>query len=221
VICYMARSNSTKKITRIQREKMQIILDAALDVFSNHGFRGATIDMIAEKANLSKPNILYYFDSKDKIHEMLLSNLLETWLEPLKQISPKGEPITEICCYVERKLEMARDYPKESRLFANEILQGAPRILHALNGPLKKLTDEKATIINSWISDKRINSVEPYHLIFSIWAITQHYADFDVQILAVMGKNNAQNRFDDANKFLKELFTRLLEPKVKLKEPLL
>ncbi len=74
----MARSNSTKKITRIQREKMQIILDAALDVFSNHGFRGATIDMIAKKANLSKPNILYYFDSKDKIHEMLLSNLLET-----------------------------------------------------------------------------------------------------------------------------------------------
>jgi len=75
---------------------MQIILDAALDIFSKHGFRGSTIDMIAEKASLSKPNILYYFDSKDEIHEMLLSNLLETWLEPLKKISPKGEPITEI-----------------------------------------------------------------------------------------------------------------------------
>ena len=145
----MARSNSTKKITRIQREKIGIILDAALDVFSNHGFRGATIDMIADKAHLSKPNILYYFDSKDKIHEMLLSNLLETWLEPLKQISSTGEPISEICCYVERKLEMARDFPQESRLFANEILQGAPRIFHALNGPLKKLTDEKVALINS------------------------------------------------------------------------
>ena len=216
----MARSNSTKKITRIQREKIGIILDAALDVFSNHGFRGATIDMIADKAHLSKPNILYYFDSKDKIHEMLLSNLLETWLEPLKQISSTGEPISEICCYVERKLEMARDFPQESRLFANEILQGAPRIFHALNGPLKKLTDEKVALINSWADDGKINSVDPYHLIFSIWAITQHYADFDVQILAVMEKNKISNRFSDANKYLEELFTRLLEPKVKLKEPL-
>ena len=216
----MARSNSTKKITRIQREKIGIILDAALDVFSNHGFRGATIDMIADKAHLSKPNILYYFDSKDKIHEMLLSNLLETWLEPLKQISSTGEPISEICCYVERKLEMARDFPQESRLFANEILQGAPRIFHALNGPLKKLTDEKVALINSWADDGKINSVDPYHLIFSIWAITQHYADFDVQILAVMEKNKIPNRFSDANKYLEELFTRLLEPKVILKEPL-
>ena len=124
------------------------------------------------------------------------------------------------CCYVERKLEMARDFPQESRLFANEILQGAPRIFHALHGPLKKLTDEKVALINSWADDGKINSVDPYHLIFSIWAITQHYADFDVQILAVMEKNKISNRFSDANKYLKELFTRLLEPKVKLKEPL-
>ena len=209
-----------KNLSRIQREKRGKIQKAALEVFSEYGLRSATLDKIATACGLTKPNILYYFDSKDKIHEMLLSNLLETWLEPLKQISSAGEPISEICCYVERKLEMARDFPQESRLFANEILQGAPRIFHALHGPLKKLTDEKVALINSWADDGKINSVDPYHLIFSIWAITQHYADFDVQILAVMEKNKIPNRFSDANKYLKELFTRLLEPKVKLKEPL-
>ena len=188
----MARSDTTKKVTRIQREKINVILEAALEVFSNHGFRGATIDMIAKNANLSKPNILYYFDSKDDIHSALLSKLLEKWLEPLKVISPTGDPVEEICSYVENKLDMARMFPRESRLFANEILQGAPRMLKILSGPLKELADQKAEIINSWVKAGKIEPINPYHLIFSIWATTQHYADFDVQIHAVLGhKHNA------------------------------
>ena len=211
----MARSDTTKKVTRIQKEKINIILDAALDVFSNHGFRGATIDMIAKEANLSKPNILYYFDSKDDIHSALLSKLLDKWLEPLKVISSKGDPIEEICSYVENKLEMARIFPRESRLFANEILQGAPRMLGILSGPLKELADQKAEIINSWVKTGKIEPINPYHLIFSIWATTQHYADFDVQIQAVVGNKNSNLHFDDAQIYLRQLFTRLLEPRVK------
>jgi len=211
----LARSDTTKKVTRIQKEKINIILDAALDVFSNHGFRGATIDMIAKEANLSKPNILYYFDSKDDIHSALLSKLLDKWLEPLKVISSKGDPVEEICSYVENKLEMARIFPRESRLFANEILQGAPRMLNILSGPLKELADQKAEIINSWVKTGKIEPVNPYHLIFSIWATTQHYADFDVQIQAVVGNKNSNLHFDDAQIYLRQLFTRLLEPRVK------
>lgn len=211
----MARSDTTKKVTRIQREKINVILEAALEVFSNHGFRGATIDMIAKNANLSKPNILYYFDSKDDIHSALLSKLLEKWLEPLKVISPTGDPVEEICSYVENKLDMARMFPRESRLFANEILQGAPRMLKILSGPLKQLADQKAEIINSWVKAGKIEPINPYHLIFSIWATTQHYADFDVQIHAVLGHKHNDSHFNDARTYLRLLFTRLLEPKVK------
>ena len=211
----MARSDTTKKVTRIQREKINVILEAALEVFSNHGFRGATIDMIAKNANLSKPNILYYFDSKDDIHSALLSKLLEKWLEPLKVISPTGDPVEEICSYVENKLDMARMFPRESRLFANEILQGAPRMLKILSGPLKELADQKAEIINSWVKAGKIEPINPYHLIFSIWATTQHYADFDVQIHSVLGHKNNDSHFNDAKTYLRLLFTRLLGPKVK------
>ena len=89
----MARSETTKKTTRIQRQKTDIILEAALDVFSDFGFRGSTIDMIANRANLSKPNILYYFDNKEAIHTTLLEKLLETWLEPLHQLNENNPPI--------------------------------------------------------------------------------------------------------------------------------
>ena len=208
----MARSQSTKKVTRIQREKTDAILEAALDVFANYGFRGATVDMIAARAELSKPNILYYFDNKEALHRALLDRLLTSWLEPLEHIDPKGEPVEELCAYVQRKLQLSRDYPRESRLFANEILQGAPRLLTELSGPLRDLVEEKSSVIEHWVKLGKLAPVQPVHLLFSIWATTQHYADFDAQIHAVLDGANRKDHFDDAAQHLDTLFRRMLRP---------
>ena len=207
----MARAEAAKTQTRIQREKTEVILAAALDVFSNYGYRGSTIDQIADRAGLSKPNLLYYFDNKQAIHTRLMERLLETWLEPLERLSEEGDPFEEITDYVVRKLELARDYPRESRLFANEMLQGAPLMAGQISGALKDLVDEKARIIDGWIKAGIIAPLDPHHLIFSIWATTQHYADFDVQVSAVLGAR-ADNRFSDAKQFLCTMFTKLLRP---------
>ena len=203
-----------KRRTRIQTEKREIILEAALEVFARHGFRGATIDQIAEAAGMSKPNLLYYFRSKEDIHVTLMQRLLQTWLAPLRELDDIDDPITELRSYIRRKLEMARDYPRESRLFANEILQGAPRVMPMLEGELKDLVDEKAQIIRGWMRDGRIVRTDPWHLIFAIWATTQHYADFDVQVRAVLGPDRgAEGRFEDAARFLEQLFIEGLKPK--------
>ena len=202
--------DTAKPRTRIQLRNREAILDAALDVFSQHGFRGATVDMIAETAGLSKPNLLYYFPSKEDIHATLLSQLMDTWLDPLRALDPGGDPVGEILAYVRRKLEMSRDFPRESRLFANEILQGAPRIGDALATDLKALVDDKAAVMSAWIDAGRLAPVDPHHLIFSIWALTQHYADFDVQVHAVLGPG--RNPLHEAETFLQTLFLRLLRP---------
>lgn len=200
--------------TRIQQEKRELILEAALEVFSAHGFRGSTIDQIAEAAGMSKPNLLYYFRRKEEIHETLIQRLLDTWLAPLRELDDVGDPLTELRSYIRRKLEMARDYPRESRLFANEILQGAPRIMPLLEGELKSLVEEKVAIIKGWMRAGKIVRTDPRHLIFSIWATTQHYADFDVQVRAVLGPDlGGDGRFEDAARFLEQLFLDGLKPK--------
>ena len=199
-----------KPQTRIQEKNTTAILEAALDVFSAHGFRGATLDQVADAAGLSKPNLLYYFPSKDAVHAALLGQLLKTWLDPLRAIDPGGDPMTEIMGYVRHKLQLSRDYPRESRLFANEILQGAPRIMAAIEGDLKALVDEKAALLSAWMDQGRIARLSPHHLIFSIWSLTQHYADFDVQVRAVLGPDH--DPFAEAGAFLDTLFTRLLAP---------
>lgn len=201
------RAARTQRRTRIQEEKEEQILEAALDVFSMHGFRGATIDQIAEVARMSKPNLLYYFRTKEAMHRALIERVLDTWLDPLRAFDAEGSPEAEIRSYIRRKLEMARDFPRESRLFANEVLRGAPLIEDELKGPLKQLVDEKAEVIRAWAKAGKIAKCDPYHLIFSIWSTTQHYADFDVQVRAVLGQEKAgEGRFEDAARYLEQLF---------------
>ena len=193
--------------TRIQKKNHATILKAGLEVFSQFGFRGSTIDQVAEAAGLSKPNLLYYFPSKEAIYTALLSQLLENWLEPLKALDRDGDPVEELLAYAKRKLAMSQHFPQESRLFANEIIQGAPRIGDVLSGELKDLVDETATVIEAWVAAGRIKPVNPYHLIFSIWALTQHYADFDVQVRAIMGD---QDPFESAEDHLEAVIRRVL-----------
>lgn len=197
--------------TRIQRNKIAIITEAALDVFSTYGYRGATVDQIAKAAELSKPNLLYYFSSKEAIHSHLLTGLLDVWLDPLRAIDPDGDPLEEILTYVRRKLAMSRDMPRESRLFANEILQGAPRTKDTLSTDLKPLVDEKAALIAGWMAAGELREADPHHMIFSIWSLTQHYADFEVQVDAVLGPK-VPDPFPAAEDYLITLFTRLLKP---------
>lgn len=195
--------------SRIQQRNRARILEAALDVFSQHGYRGATLDQIAESAGLSKPNILYYFAGKEDIHVTLLHQLMDNWLEPLRQLDPDGTPLEELLTYVRRKLEMSQAFPRESRLFANEILQGAPRIAPLLEAELKPLFDSAATLIDRWSRAGGIAPTDGRHLIFSIWATTQHYADFEAQIgLLMKGEPSGAG----AAAHLEALYRRALAP---------
>ena len=203
---------ATPKRTRIQTENRKIILNAALEVFARDGFRGATVDGIAKVAGMSKPNLLYYFPKKDDIYRTLLEQLLDSWLDPLRDLNPHGEPLREISAYIERKIELARDFPMESRLFANEMVRGAPILQDVLAGDLKALVDRKVAILKGWMADGKIARVDPYHLIFAIWSTTQHYADFDPQVRAVLA-DEGEGRFSDAATTLKQIFLFGLKPR--------
>jgi TetR/AcrR family transcriptional regulator len=179
--------------TRIQNQNEALILDAALEVFSAYGYRGTTVDQIAAKCGLSKPNLLYYFKRKEDIYTAVLERTLTHWLAPLQALDPNKEPIEELTRYITAKLELTFLQPEASKLFANEILHGAPHISAFLKGPLRELVAAKASVIRGWAAAGKIRPVVAEHLIFAIWAVTQHYADFGVQVEAVLGaRTNAK-----------------------------
>lgn len=181
--------NALRKRSKAKENKRKLIMRAALDLFSLSGVHGTSVEQVAAHAKVSKTNLLYYFPSKERLYLDVLQQLLDVWLKPLQGFSVEQDPMATIAEYIRLKLEMSRDHPAESRLFCMEILQGAPLLLTHLSSPMRELVDSKAQVIRAWMDAGKIATMDPYHLIFMIWASTQHYADFRVQIEAVTGKN--------------------------------
>lgn len=175
--------------------KKQAILSAALETFSQFGIHGTRLEQVAELAGVSKTNLLYYFPSKEALYVAVLQQILDIWLAPLKAFREELTPLVAIQQYIRLKLEVSRDYPQASRLFCLEMLQGAPLLKTVLSGDMKSLVDEKSAIIAGWVDTGKLAPVDPHHLIFMIWAATQHYADFSAQVEAVTGKTLQDEAF--------------------------
>ena len=208
-----ARARQTKKRTRIQVENEEKILDGGLEIFSRYGYRGATVDQIAEASGMSKPNLLYYFRRKHDIYVAVLKRTLTMWLQPLEEISASGDPAEELTRYIGKKLEFSRTNPQESRLFASEIIQGAPQLRPVLERQVHDLVEQKAAVLRTWAREGKIIDVDPCHLIFMIWATTQHYADFESQIEAVLPKRGRDETIDDAYGPLTSILLRGILPR--------
>lgn len=208
-----ARAGQTRKRTRIQVEKEEKILDGALEVFSRYGYRGATVDQIADASGMSKPNLLYYFRRKHDIYVAVLRRTLEMWLQPLEEVSESGDPAEELTRYIAKKLEFSRTNPQESRLFASEIIQGAPQLRPVLERQVRELVESKAAVLRTWAAQGKIIDVDPCHLIFMIWATTQHYADFESQIAAVLPDRGPDEVINDAYAPLTSIFLRGILPR--------
>lgn len=206
----MAPATKTKKPTRIQRERTEEILAASLDVFSRHGYRGASINKIAETAGMTTPKLLYYFKDKEALYKEVLRSTILLWLGPMQMISDGDDPVEEICAYVQRKLEMSRKFPRESRLFAGEILNGVPRAHDEIFAPLQVVFDAKIALIQRWMDAGRVAPQDPYHLMYSIWATTQHYADFEAQISVLSPEKMGARLFDEAEAFLLPMYRKML-----------
>ena len=200
-----------EQLSRIQRANRTRIREAALEAFSTNGFRGTTLDQISGLANLSKSNLIYYYSSKEDIYLDLFAELLEQWLEPLITLGKEGDPIEEILSYVQAKLALSRDKPRESRLFANEILRGCPRISGFIKKDLKAVVVEVEEKFQHWMDAGKIAETNPRHLLYSIWAVTQHYADFESQITLLEPKKN--HTFAEAEIYVDQLFRGILTPR--------
>ena len=185
---------------RLRRARVAQILQAAEQVFAAKGFDGTTTADIAAMADMPKANVHYYFGTKEKIYRAVLDHILLLWLDEADHwIAPGRTPRAALAGYILAKLALARQKPLASRIYANELLRGAPHIAGYLHIALRNRVAGLSAVIEAWVAAGQIKPVAPAHLLFCIWAMTQTYADFAVQIGAVLGKPVLDDEvFDDA-----------------------
>jgi len=184
----LAEPSVPRRKEHIRHAAVADILAAAEAVFARAGFAGATMAEIAEAAGIPKANLHYYFRTKDSLYQAVLDNTLTLWLSQTDSITSDSDPATALGDYIRAKMRLTATHPDASRVFANEMLHGAPHIGDYLRNELKTLVDQKARVLEQWAQQGRMDAVDPRHLFFTIWAATQTYADFQPQVCAVLGK---------------------------------
>jgi len=199
-----AQQSTTQKKNR--EKNIEKILSAAEIIFAEFGYNGASISRIAETAGLPKSNIVYYFATKELLYRTVVEDIFNVWRAAADQIVEEADPELALSSYIDTKLELARTRPYGSKVWANEIIQGAPIVQDYLESELQSWTDQRIAVIDKWIELGKIRPISAKHLLFAIWATTQHYADFKHQISTLNdGSDLSEEQWAETKKTVKDL----------------
>ncbi len=200
----IAAKPQSKKQRREAQEKL--ILEAAEKVFAEAGFGGATMQLIADVAGLPKANLHYYFPTKESLYRQVVQNIFQFWLRAADVFDSAEGPAEGIGAYIDAKMEISRAYPAGSKVWASEVMHRAPVIQDYLETTLAEWTDGRMKVIQRWIDEGRMNPVNPRHLLYMLWATTQHYADFGHQIETLNeGKALSDQQWAEAKASVKQI----------------
>ena len=201
--------DTARKRNTAREESLEVILHHAEQIFAEFGFKGATMQAIADASGLPKANLHYYFPTKLALYREVIERIFTIWLEAANSFDTSANPREALTRYIRKKMEISRAHPCGSKVWANEVIQGAPIIQDYLQTTLNEWTDTRIKVINRWVTEGKIATVDSRHLLYMIWATTQHYADFQHQVVTLNGGkplNDAQ--WDAATKNVTEIILK-------------
>jgi TetR/AcrR family transcriptional regulator len=203
-----ALRSATVKRRVLNRDKLEAdIVAEAVRVFAENGYEGASIATVADNAGLSKQNLMYYFPTKQALYQRVLDDVLDEWLDRMDILAdPAQEPRDMLRAYIQAKLRFSREHPWASRVYAMEVISGAPMFGEQIRNRVVPLVRKDIEVFERWIGEGRIAPVNATHLLFAIWAMTQSYADFATQMSLVLNRKQLTRKdFDDAEKMIVDM----------------
>jgi TetR/AcrR family transcriptional regulator len=163
------------------------ILAAAETVFAERGFSGATMSMIAARAGSPKANIHYYFPTKERLYRAVVERVLTAWLDAARSFDTSDDPAEALTAYIGAKMDLAREMPLSSQIYASEMMRGAPVVQDYLETTLRDWVEARSAVVRRWIAEGKVRAIEPRYLFYMIWATTQHYANAAHEVATLEG----------------------------------
>ncbi|SET30372.1 TetR/AcrR family transcriptional regulator [Thalassotalea agarivorans] len=194
----MSEQKKSNKQDQLRAKNKLIILDAARTEFVLNGYKGASVQQISQRSGLPKANVLYYYKNKEALYHAVLESTLEMWDEGIGDILYEDGPAIAIEKFIASKVRMSFTAPEASKIYALEIIQGAQHLKEFARSYLRQWVREKASIFQRWIDEGQMDDIDPTQLIFLIWSSTQHYADFETQILTVLNQAEFEEKDEKA-----------------------
>ena len=176
------------------------ILKAAESLFAERGFSGATVSMIAARAGAPKANVHYYFPTKAGLYRAVVEQVLTAWLDAAASFDASDDPVEALSAYIGAKMDLAREMPLSSQIYACEMMRGAPAVQDYLETNLSRWVRSRSAVVRRWIASGQLKPLEPKVLFYMIWATTQHYANAAHEIATLEGEPLSDEAFERAKR---------------------
>ena len=199
---------ATRGRARKYTQMLAVIYQAAVEVFANDGLAGASTQAIADKAGLSKAQLHYYIESKEALYRQVLQDIINDWIGVFGFSDEAFGPRKVLSDLIRRKMVFSFAHPLRSRIFTAEMMRGAP-VLKGMMGTSKQRTDQAASVIQNWINQGLMDSVDPMLFLFHLWAVTQFYADHATQV--AFFRNTTQSDEKDRRYLIEQVTEFLLK----------
>ena len=204
---------ASRKPTAARLRKQQLILETAELHFAQYGFEGASLELIAQDAGISRHNLLYYFASKEALYLRVLGDVLTQWLEGMSDLLRGDDPAEALRTYIRAKLQSSRDRPHGSKVFTREVMAGAPRFGDVIKAQVGPVLAADVQAFERWVAQGKIARIDFTQLMFILWSVTQAYADQQAQFALLLGRPALQaSDYDDAAALIYRLVIRGLQP---------
>ena len=191
---------------KIRDRNLLLIIDAAREEFVLHGYTGASIQAIADRAGIPKANVHYYFKRKSNLYVAVLDSIIHLWNDYFDEIDVEDDPAEVLDSFIRKKVELSYTHPRSSKLFAMEMIRGAPHLRDYMRNEMRPWVRRKVKVLETWMEQGKMKKIDPFHLIFMIWSSTQHYADFEVQVLTILNRGEYErDMIDNIGDFLSKV----------------
>jgi AcrR family transcriptional regulator len=114
------RAGSSDRVQRKRGKRIQAILTTAAELFGERGYEAVSLEDVADRLDVTKGSLYYYFASKDELVTAAIETLGNEWTARLERLpeAQDGTPASRLRALIREHVAIAvREYPAALRLF--------------------------------------------------------------------------------------------------------
>ncbi len=162
-----------EKFFDLKKEKQDRMINAALKIFAENGFRRASTDEMVKEAGISKGLLFHYFISKTGLYRFIFDYSVKYLvMEMTSSVNVQETDYFQICRQIEKaKLGTMKNFPYMQLFLLRAECEDAPEAVEAVREPAETLLEAYDTILKrvdfsgiAGIASERLAKIVDYTL---------------------------------------------------------
>jgi TetR/AcrR family transcriptional regulator len=155
------------------------ILEAARGEFAQHGFGGARLQDIAERAQLTHPTLLYHFGSKEGLYAAVIEQAMQDWAAMTSlAISDDRAGFPRVAALIEAGFTFFATHHDFVVIWRREAIEGGGRLEPAMADHMRPFLEQAIAFLRREVAAGRLREHDPVELMQMVYgAVMSFFSD--------------------------------------------